>query len=126
MCIGPSAKAWVRLIFHLPLQWLKDQGVVERLIDFIRPTVDPEVSDACIRESTDSLCRDGADAQYMQYLNKSHEIQPRTRFKLKEVLSIYLRVLLQPAKLISFPKIIMEESQIQKCAVAKSAIFFSS
>ena len=31
------------LMFYLPLQWLKDQGVVERLIDFIRPTVDPEV-----------------------------------------------------------------------------------
>ena len=38
----------MRLIFRLPLQWLKDQGVVERLIDFIRPTVDPEVSDARI------------------------------------------------------------------------------
>ena len=25
----------------------------------------------CIRESVDSLCRDGADAQYMQYLSKS-------------------------------------------------------
>ena len=24
-----------------------------------------------IRESVDSLCRDGADAQYMQYLSKS-------------------------------------------------------
>ena len=24
-----------------------------------------------IRESADSLCRDGADAQYMQYLSKS-------------------------------------------------------
>ena len=35
-----------------------------------------------IRESVDSLCRDGADAQYMQYLSKSHITSPQTRKKL--------------------------------------------
>ena len=30
-----------------------------------------------IRESVDSLCRDGADAQYMQYLRKSRIISPQ-------------------------------------------------
>ena len=40
---------------------------------------------ATIRESVDSLYRDGADAQYMQYLSKSQETQPRMHFKLKEV-----------------------------------------
>ena len=33
----------------------------------------------CIRESVDSLCRDGADAQYMQYLRKSRIISPQIR-----------------------------------------------
>ena len=33
----------------------------------------------CIRESVDSLCRDGADAQYMQYLSKSRITSPQTR-----------------------------------------------
>ena len=28
-------------------------------------------------ESVDSLCRDGADAQYMQYLSKSHITSPQ-------------------------------------------------
>ena len=32
-----------------------------------------------IRESVDSLCRDGADAQYMQYLSKSHITSPQVR-----------------------------------------------
>ena len=32
-----------------------------------------------IRESVDSLCRDGADAQYMQYLSKSRITLPQTR-----------------------------------------------
>ena len=32
-----------------------------------------------IRESVDSLCRDGADVQYMQYLSKSHITSPQTR-----------------------------------------------
>ena len=35
-----------------------------------------------IRESVDSLCRDGADAQYMQYLSKSRITLPQTRKKL--------------------------------------------
>ena len=35
-----------------------------------------------IRKSVDSLYRDGADAQYIQYLSKSHETQPQMRFKL--------------------------------------------
>ena len=35
-----------------------------------------------IRESVDSLCRDGADAQYMQYLRKSRIISPQIRKKL--------------------------------------------
>ena len=30
-----------------------------------------------IRESVDSLCRDGADMQYMQYLRKSHITSPQ-------------------------------------------------
>ena len=34
-----------------------------------------------IRESVDSLCRDGADAQYMQYLSKSCITSPQTRKK---------------------------------------------
>ena len=32
-----------------------------------------------IRESVDSLCRDGADAQYMQYLSKSRITSPQIR-----------------------------------------------
>ena len=32
-----------------------------------------------IRESVDSLCRDGADAQYMQYLSKSRITSPQKR-----------------------------------------------
>ena len=32
-----------------------------------------------IRESVDSLCRDGADAQYMQYLSKSRITSRQTR-----------------------------------------------
>ena len=32
-----------------------------------------------IRESVDSLCRDGADAQYIQYLSKSRITSPQTR-----------------------------------------------
>ena len=39
-------------------------------------------SGLCIRESVDSLCRDGADAQYMQYLSKSRITSPQTRKKL--------------------------------------------
>ena len=35
-----------------------------------------------IRESVDSLCRDGADTQYMQYLSKSRITSPQTRKKL--------------------------------------------
>ena len=31
-----------------------------------------------IRESVDSLCRDGANAQYMQYLSKSRITSPQT------------------------------------------------
>ena len=38
--------------------------------------------DSTIRESVDSLCRDGADAQYMQYLSKSRITSPQTRKKL--------------------------------------------
>ena len=72
-----------------------------------------------IRESVDSLYRDGADTQYIQYLSKSHETQPRTRFKLKELPSVHLWVILQPAKPTSFPKSIVEESYTQKCVVAK-------
>ena len=30
-----------------------------------------EMGTRLIRESVDSLCRDGADAQYMQYLSKA-------------------------------------------------------
>ena len=35
-----------------------------------------------IRESVDSLCRDGADTQYMQYLSQSCITSPQTRKKL--------------------------------------------
>ena len=35
-----------------------------------------------IRELVDPLCRDGADAQYMQYLSKSRTTSPQTRKKL--------------------------------------------
>ena len=35
-----------------------------------------------IRESVDSLCRDGADTQYMQYLSKSRITSPQTQKKL--------------------------------------------
>ena len=35
-----------------------------------------------IRESVDSLCRDGADAHHMQYLSKSRITSPQTRKKL--------------------------------------------
>ena len=31
-----------------------------------------------LRELVDSLCRNGADAQYMQYLNKSRITSPQT------------------------------------------------
>ena len=46
-------------------------------------TVGSKGNSACnsgnIRESVDSLCRDGADAQYMQYLSKSRITSPQTR-----------------------------------------------
>ena len=32
-----------------------------------------------IRESVDSLCRDGANMQYIQYLSKSRMTSPQTR-----------------------------------------------
>ena len=51
--------------------------------------------------------------------SKSHETQPRTRFKLKKLLSVHLPVVLQPAKPTSFPKSFVEESYTQKCVVAK-------
>ena len=35
-----------------------------------------------IRESVDSLCREGPDMQYMQYLSKSRIASPQTRQKL--------------------------------------------
>ena len=35
-----------------------------------------------IRESVDSVCKDGTDAQYMQYLNKNRITSPQTRKKL--------------------------------------------
>ena len=38
-----------------------------------------ETQSACIRESVDSLCRDGADAQYMQYISKSRITSPQIR-----------------------------------------------
>ena len=79
-----------------------------------------------IRESVDSLYRNGVDPQYIQYLSKSHEIQPWTCFRLKEVPSVHLREILQPAKLTSFPKSIMEESLTQKCVVALIIILFSN
>ena len=34
---------------------------------------------ALIRESVDSLCRDGANVQYMQYLSKSRLTSPQLR-----------------------------------------------
>ena len=34
-----------------------------------------------IRESVDSLCRDGPDAQYMQYLSKSRITRVRVRVR---------------------------------------------
>ena len=40
------------------------------------------ISKVLIRESVDSLCRDGADAQYMQYLSKSRITSPQTSKKL--------------------------------------------
>ena len=46
---------------------------VHNLVNFLH---DNSVS---IRESVDSLCRDGADAQYMQYLSKSRITSPQIR-----------------------------------------------
>ena len=64
-----------------------------------------------IRESVNSLYGGGADTHYIQYLSKSHETQPQTGFKLKEVSSQRTSwVILQPAKLKSFPKSIVDES----------------
>ena len=62
-----------------------------------------------IRELVDSLYRDGADMQYIQYLSKGYATQPRMHFKLKEVPSVHLWVILQPAK-------ITQKHRGQKCA----------
>ena len=43
------------------------------------PPVPDDYFHEIIRESVDSLCRDGADAQYMQYLSKSRITSPQTR-----------------------------------------------
>ena len=40
-------------------------------------TYDRAFSQSSIRESVDSLCKDGMDMQYMQYLSKSHITQPQ-------------------------------------------------
>ena len=46
-------------------------GTIIMIIDTPEPL-------AYIRESVDSLCRDGADAQYMHYLSKSRITSPQT------------------------------------------------
>ena len=64
-----------------------EQAVSESLPHNGLVCMDPVPSSICarnaqeiniIRESVDSLCRDGADVQYMQYLNKSRITSPQT------------------------------------------------
>ena len=62
-----------------------------------------------IIESVDSLCRDGAGAQYMHYLSKSHITLPQ----------ICLKHLLGSEILMYWPKSLVEDRYTQKCAVTK-------
>ena len=54
-------------------------GVVSTLISIHTFKQLGHILVSVIRESVDSLCRDGADAQYMQYLSKSRITSPQTR-----------------------------------------------
>ena len=47
------------------------------------PLFQPKVG--YLSESVDSLCRDGADTHYLQYLRKSHITLPQIRYKLIQV-----------------------------------------
>ena len=66
------------------------RGDQEKVKELVKRGADVNVEDIrsgvrildYIRESVDSLCRDGADAQYMQYLSKSRITPPQTRRKL--------------------------------------------
>ena len=55
---------------------------------------------ALIRESVDSLCRDGADAQYMQYLSKSGITSSQTCLRLISAPRLSLWVHLWSARMI--------------------------
>ena len=78
---GMSVSILVMLLTHYQKQQLILQMNSNLLLLHAEST--DEIS-ACkpatnIRESVDSLCRDGADAQYMQYLSKSRITSPQTR-----------------------------------------------
>ena len=60
----------------------------------------------------DSLCRDSTYMQYMQYSSKTIKTQLRMCFKLKQAPSIHLRVILEPGKLTSFPKSIVDKVKV--------------
>ena len=69
--------------------------VSERKPSVTRHTMDDGPKDlhrhkVYIRESVDSLCRDGADAPYMQYLSKSHIKHAKSLFKCPGFLFEYL------------------------------------
>ena len=58
---------------------LSDRIAIVRLADCVLLVVGVTMDNTMdnIRESVDSLCRDGADAQYMQYLRKSRITSPQ-------------------------------------------------
>ena len=77
-----------------------------------------------IRESVDSLCRDGADAQYMQYFNKQKPYNSTTN-TLKAYLSAHSSSL--SAFMISKTRIVAQKPRGRqlnaKVCSSKSAIF---
>ena len=75
-----------------------------------------------IRESVDSPCRDGADAQYMQYLSKSRVTSPQTRKKLICIQASCLSAFVISKTHISGQKPRGRQLNTKKCD-SKSAIF---
>ena len=58
----------------------------------------------CIRESVDSLCRDGTDTPYTQYKIKVFKSLQKITFKLSKAPNLHFRGCLQPTRLPKSPK----------------------
>ena len=78
----------------------------------------PQFVSLLIRESVNSLCRDGADAQYMQYLGKCHITSPQIMLK------AYLST--QPSRMSAFKisktHVVARQLNAKVCS-SESAIF---